>query len=116
MKLIAVLLFMIVCKVSNIDAHPADSIKMTFDSTGTILTIQVYHSVKNPNNHYISSITVDINGKEIVKQNFFRQGDSVMQVALYKIIDSKEKDKINVSTQCNIVGKKKATLIYTVNR
>ncbi|MEO0092422.1 MAG: hypothetical protein ABIK61_06915 [candidate division WOR-3 bacterium] len=116
MKPTNLFLIMLFLAVSVIVAHPADSIKMTFDSTGTILNIQVYHSVRNPNNHYINSIMVDINGKEIVKQNFFRQNDNLTQVALYKIIDVKEKDKINVTTQCNIAGKKKATLIYTINR
>lgn len=93
--------------------HPAESIKMNFDSTGTILTVVVTHPVKTPTNHYISSITVDINGKEKVKQTFSRQLDNSDQIAIYKLIDAKKDDKINVTTQCNITGKKKETIIYT---
>ncbi|MCX7785387.1 MAG: hypothetical protein N2201_04065 [candidate division WOR-3 bacterium] len=116
MKSPVIFLIIILFAISGVVAHPADSIKMTWDSTGTILNIQVYHSVKNPNNHFISSLMVDINGKEVIKQNFFRQVDKIAQFALYKIIDVKEQDKINVTTQCNIAGKKKATIIYTRNK
>lgn len=92
--------------------HPADNVKMSFDSTGTILTIVANHSVKTPGNHYIMSIVVDVNGKELVKQTYLSQLNKNEQMALYKIIDIKKNDKLTVSTQCNITGRKKETLIY----
>ncbi|MBS4015637.1 MAG: hypothetical protein KGZ86_04300 [Candidatus Latescibacteria bacterium] len=93
--------------------HAAESIEMSFDSTGTILFINITHPVKTPNNHYISSIIVDVNGKERIKQTFPAQIDNAQQVAIYKLFDLKKDDKISVTTQCNIMGRKKETLIYS---
>lgn len=97
-------------------AHPAESVKMSFDSTGTILTVIVTHPVKNAGNHYIMSIIVDVNGKEQVKQTYASQLDKTEQVAVYKIFEVKKNDKINVTTQCNITGKKKETLVYSFGK
>jgi desulfoferrodoxin (superoxide reductase-like protein) len=95
-------------------AHPPDSLKMSFDSTGTVLTITTFHTVKNPSNHYINSIIVERNGKEIIKQSFLTQYSNKEQIALYKIIDVKKDDKITVTAQCNVSGRKKQTLVYQV--
>lgn len=106
-------LFFLFCSSTFVTGHPAESVKMSFDSTGTILTIAVNHPVKTPSNHYISSIIVDINGKEQVRQIYSSQINKTEQIAIYKLFNIKKNDKINVTTQCNIMGKKKETIIYS---
>ena len=97
-------------------AHPPDSLKMSFDTTGTIMTVRAFHSVKMPNTHFILQITVDLNGKQLITQNFSSQLNKNEQVVIYKIIDAKKNDKIGINAQCNIMGKKKETFIYTFSK
>jgi len=101
---------------SVIFAHPPDSLKVSFDTTGTIMTIRALHSVKTPNTHFILQITVDLNGKQLITQNFSSQVNKNEQVTIYKIIDAKKNDKIGITAQCNIMGKKKETFIYTFSK
>ncbi len=97
-----------------LSGHPAEAIKISFDSTATILTVNVIHPVKNIENHYISSIVIDINGKEKIKQNFNWQFNETEQLATYRIFDLKKGDKINITTQCNRIGKKKESFVYSI--
>jgi desulfoferrodoxin (superoxide reductase-like protein) len=106
-------LAVILCLSTVMFGHAAEDIALSFDSTSTILSISVTHPVKTTNNHYISSIVVDVNGKERIRQSFPSQFNNTEQVAVYKLFDLQKDDKVNVTTQCNIMGKKKATIIYT---
>ena len=108
------IIFAILCIfVTGSMAHPADSLVMSIDSNG-LLSIQIYHPVKNQAKHYINKVTVELNGKEIIQQSFKSQTDKTIQDLVYKIIDAKENDKITVTTYCNITGKKKETLTVEV--
>ena len=108
------IIFAILCIfLTSSMAHPADSLLMNIDANG-LLTIQIYHPVKDPAKHYIHQVIVELNGKEIIKQTFNSQVDKTAQELIYKIIDAKEKDKITVTAYCNITGKKKETLTLTI--
>ena len=90
-------------------ANPPDSLRMNLDSTG-LLTVQVFHLVKDPAKHYITKVVVELNGKTIIQQSLSSQTDNKVQELIYKIIDAKVKDKIAVTANCNITGKKKDIL------
>ena len=90
-------------------AHPPDSLSMRLDSTG-LLTINIFHPVKDQAKHYINKVLVELNGKTIIEQSLNSQTDKNVQDIIYKIIDAKAKDKIAVTAYCNITGKKKYTL------
>jgi len=95
--------------ISGALAHPPDSLRLSLDST-QLLTIQVFHPVKNPVKHYINKVVVDLNGKTIIEQSLSSQTDNKVQELIYKIIDAKVKDKITVTANCNITGRKKDIL------
>jgi len=93
-------------------AHPPSSIVLSFDYDTQILNITVPHGVSNPQgDHYIDFLTVSLNGKEIITQQFFSQAEGREQVALYKIVDAKKGDTIQVYARCNKFGDKKEALI-----
>jgi hypothetical protein len=93
-------------------AHPADSLQMKMDSTGTILSVIVFHPVKNPANHFIVTIEVKVNGIQNVLQTYRGQYDKAVQEAVYKLISLKPLDKVEVTAVCSIAGKAKA--VYNV--
>ncbi|MDH5185556.1 MAG: thiosulfate oxidation carrier complex protein SoxZ [candidate division WOR-3 bacterium] len=98
--------------ITSAIAHPPDSLELNLDSTG-ILSIKVFHTVKDEAKHYITKIVVELNGKEIIQQSVNSQVSKNEQHALYRIIDAQEGDKITVTAICNITGKKKETLMKT---
>lgn len=93
-------------------AHPPESVALNMDSTGTVLSIETLHPVKNPDNHYIKQIEVKIDGTRVITQSFPMQLTDRVQEAVYKIIGLKSGAVIEVISYCNIAGKKTAR--YTV--
>jgi hypothetical protein len=91
-------------------AHPASAVRMEFDPPTHVLKIAVLHDSKKPAEHYIKTVVVSLNGREIVRQEFASQEDGTGQTVSYRIIDAKAGDTIDVQTVCNVFGKKKETL------
>lgn len=92
-------------------AHAASDVELTFDKETSTLTVLAKHSVKNAADHYIDEITVELNGKKIITQIFKKQTSDNGQEVIYIIIDAKDGDTIEVTTNCNKFGKKKAKLV-----
>jgi hypothetical protein len=86
--------------------HPPSGMTARFDTDEHLLTVTVMHSVKDAAKHYIDEIEVDLNGKQMIKQQFNRQTDMKLQEVVYKVIDARVGDKIKVTADCNISGKK----------
>jgi len=108
-KLAVVGLFFL--SASALFGHPPDSLQLNLDSTGTMLSVKVFHPVKNPANHFIVTIEVNVNGAQAVMQTYNGQFDKYVQEAVYKLINLKSLDQIEVTGVCSISGKKKAVLI-----
>jgi desulfoferrodoxin (superoxide reductase-like protein) len=111
MKHFAFLILIGLLLTSSIFAHPPSEIKLEFDPFEYILTVIIYHYVNNPNKHYIYKVTVELNGKEIIKQEFKYQYADDAQLALYKIFDAHQGDEITVTAYCSISGKKEAKIV-----
>jgi desulfoferrodoxin (superoxide reductase-like protein) len=93
-------------------AHPPKDFIVEYDNQNKILKILVQHQVTNPASHFVEWLTVDLNKKNMIKQNFSSQRSKDLQDALYVFIDAKPADEITVSAQCNVMGGLKKT--YTV--
>lgn len=110
---IALSILALVIMMNPVYAHPSDSIAVALDSTG-FLSVEVHHPLKNyPSpGHYISQVTVSLNGKTIITQNFRRQSSKEWQYVYYRLIDAQPGDKIGVTATCSILGKQSVS--YTV--
>jgi hypothetical protein len=91
-------------------AHPPDSLRLELDSTGTLLTAKVFHHVKSSARHFIINIEVKVNGQESIRQTYAGQLTDDLQEGIYKLIQLKPEDKIEVTGVCSITGKKTAVL------
>ncbi len=92
-------------------AHPPSSIDLQFDEEQQILTVIMNHSVNNSNKHYINKVSVKLNKQPIIEQKFTRQFDNKQQMAIYRIIDAKSGDTVEVTAFCNLSGKMKQEII-----
>jgi desulfoferrodoxin (superoxide reductase-like protein) len=93
--------------IASLFSHPAKAVKLTFDPTMTILQVTIEHGVKNPDDHFINSVTVMLNKKEIITQSFSRQENAKETTVMYKLFDAKAGDEIEVITTCVKSGTKK---------
>lgn len=105
MKIILAFLIVFLSAVSVAYAHPPSDIIITFDSTTKMLQAVIVHKVNNPLSHYIKTVDVGLNGKEISIQNFTRQDNNDSRTVSYHIPDAKEGDVLSVEGYCSISGK-----------
>ena len=94
----------------SVSAHAPKSLDTEFDTETHLLTVTVYHGVKDAAKHYVDKLEVELNGEKVVEQSFGSQPDLEKQAALYMIADAKVGSKIKVVAHCNISGKKSHTI------
>jgi hypothetical protein len=92
-------------------AHPAKSVELTFDKSTKILTATVIHEVKDSGKHFISSVQIKINKRDAVVQTLNLQDNMKGGVYQYKLNDVKVGDTVTLTTTCNFVGKKAASIV-----
>jgi desulfoferrodoxin (superoxide reductase-like protein) len=86
-------------------AHPPSEVAAEFDMESNILSVKVVHPVGGDPIHFIESLTVSHNGKEIIVQQISKQlADS--QTFVYFIPEVEEGDEIAIVAVCNIFGDK----------
>jgi hypothetical protein len=103
-------ILVILGSVGLVFGHPPKKVDGEFDLESHLLKVVVSHDSKDAVKHFINEIEVKLNGKEIIEQEFGSQQDRSVQEVVYKIIDAKAGDKIEIVAGCNISGKKKAAL------
>lgn len=109
-----ILILTIIFFTSSLPAHPPKDVTLNFNTEDHVLTVAVAHSVNNRAKHFIYRIVVELNGQEIIQQNFKSQTSDEGQEVQYVIVDAKEGDEIAVTAFCNISGKKKKSLGITL--
>ncbi len=103
--LIVLLAFFLIGIGSPVIAHPPGQIVAEFDLESNILSVKVTHNVGGDPIHYIESLKVIYNAKEIISQQISKQlGD--LQTFLYFIPEAKKGDEIEIEAVCNIFGEK----------
>ena len=90
------------CSAVPAFCHPPKSIELKL-ADGT-LQIRIEHAVKDASKHFIDEVTVQLNGKQVVKQEFSIQKDKDSQTAVYFLHGLVKGDKIKVSADCNKGG------------
>lgn len=91
-------------------ASPPSEIKLTYDLKEHILKATIVHDTKNVIKHHIGKVTVNVNGSQIILQQFSSQLNNDEQPVVYFIIDAKKGDEIALAGVCNIYGQMTARL------
>jgi hypothetical protein len=95
---------------SIIWAHPAKSIELTYDKTTKILTANVVHEVKDNFKHYIKTVEIKLTKSNGLIHNLVMQDNMTGGVYEYKLNDVKVGDTVTLTTSCNFIGKKSASI------
>jgi hypothetical protein len=104
-KAMVFLLLFFIVTVSSAYAHPPSDIKITFDSTTKILQAIIMHDVNDPAKHFIKTVDIGLNGKEVISQTISRQDNKDSQAVSYLIPDAQVGDVLSVEGYCSISGK-----------
>ena len=106
--ILSILLFVVLSQ-----AHPPSDISAEYDTLEQTLKITVDHSVKYTNKHYVNKIEILANGEKKIEQLSTKQNNEASQNYIFKLIDAKMGDTLNITASCNISGKKRVYFLLT---
>lgn len=95
----------------TIMAHAPKKIILTFDKATSTLTADMIHKVKDINSHYISEVTIYVNGEKVKVATFKKQTEILNEVSDFKLEDIKSGDEIKLVAKCNKFGKKASKIV-----
>ncbi len=84
-------------------AHAASSIALNYNSSTELLTVTIFHSVPDPNTHFIDFVRIEINGSTELFINYTSQSSTSTFVYYYDITATAG-DLINVIAHCSLTG------------
>lgn len=91
-------------------AHAPSSVKLSYNKTDKILSVEIFHKVNNTESHYIDIITIWVNDQEVETLKPTKQTSKEKHVLNYEIGTLKAGDVVKVMANCNKMGKKTATI------
>jgi hypothetical protein len=109
-KVLFISLALFVFSLVSLAAHPAGQVSATFNQDENLLIVSFQHQVRDNVDHFIADVAVRKNNKVILTQKLGTQDSKEGGTLVYKINDLKPGDKLVVTTRCNKMGNKSATL------
>ncbi len=92
-------------------AHAPKKIILTFDKATNTLKADMIHKVKDINSHYISKVTIYVNGDEVQVATFEKQAEILNEESDFILENIKSGDEIKLVAKCNKFGKKAAKIV-----
>lgn len=87
-----------------VTAHPPSNIELTFNTESDILDATIYHSVSNPNDHYIFKVEIWKNNVLIITENYENQPSNSVFTYSYIIENAVGGDVVELKATCSITG------------
>ncbi len=92
-------------------SHLPGDINLKYDKSMSELNINIHHPVYDAKTHYIKSVSVYKNGKQVIGDYFEAQQNKSGQDLRYIIKDCQKGDEITVKADCNVYGTGMKTII-----
>jgi hypothetical protein len=96
-------LTLFVINLNVVRAHPPSNLALSYDQKNEILTVSITHVVTDPNQHFIKSVEVDVNGTVILTEIYTSQPNRNTFTYEYSIVAG-EGAIITVTARCNENG------------
>jgi hypothetical protein len=106
----AILSLIILLFGTQLFAHPAGEVSMSYTAATQIVTVSFSHGVKSATEHYIEKVTLKLNNKVIVTQTLGLQDTISGGTLSYKVPGLKKGDVLEAVTECNKGGTKSRKL------
>lgn len=92
-------------------AHPAKSVSASYNAQSSKLKISVLHPVKDVSTHYIITVTIIVDGKEVKVLKYTKQTNTQTLEDEVAIPEIKKGSKVEVKTKCNKFGNKSVSIV-----
>lgn len=89
--------------MTPVSAHPPTDITLIYELSSHTLSVTVFHSVGDPNTHYIEYVTITKNGAFETDRNYTSQVSTAAFLDVFNI-DAVEGDILQVTAYCNQGG------------
>ena len=91
-------------------AHAPQKVEVSYDKKTSIVKIVVTHSVRDVKTHYVESLTLKVDGKEVKTLTKQQQDTKNTETFEVFIKDLKPGSQIEAVAACNLMGSKKGKL------
>lgn len=89
--------------VLPVSAHPPSNMTLLYETNTQVLSVTVFHSVADPNTHYIEYVVVNRNGAFAIDRNYTSQTSASAFVDVFTV-DADDGDVLQVTAICSISG------------
>lgn len=86
-----------------VEAHPPSSVSIEYDMEEELLTVDVTHSVGDPQTHFIYNVVVEVDGDVVIDENYNSQPDETIFQYTYEL-SVEEGSTIVTTAYCNQQG------------
>lgn len=93
-----------------IKAHPPKKVVITYDKATSTAKIVVTHPVNDVKTHFVKSVVISVDGKEVKTINETQQQTNTTETVEIVLTGIKPGMKIEAIATCNIMGSKKGKL------
>ncbi len=105
---IVLLVFLTVIPI-DAAAHPPKDVQLGYDAASKTITVTITHTSASLTRHYIKLVEVVKNGA-VVSSNLYKSQPDKTSFSYSFSVPAQAGDVIEVTSSCNIYGKKTATL------
>lgn len=110
-KFLSLCLVLIISCAANSFAHSPKTISLKYDQDSRLLTVNIIHTVTNPENHFINKVIVKVNGNIVITKDDYTSQNTKTEETFTTLLDNVyEGDRIAVEAYCNRAGMKEATI------
>ena len=89
--------------ISPVAAHPPSALNLTYNSSTTVLSVTITHSVRDPADHYIDLVEIRSGNAILISANYTSQPTTGTFTYLYTV-PAKSGDLLEVNASCNKGG------------
>jgi len=87
-------------------AHPPKKIEAKYNAEKKTIQITLNHDVKDVAAHFIKTVIISVNGKEVLTKSIEKQSSLENEDITIELKDVKSGDEIVITGVCNKFGKK----------
>jgi len=92
-------------------ASPPSKVELSWDVASKTLTVAVPHYSINPKGHFIKSVKVTVDGKEVALKEFTSQENTQGQTVKLPLPDAKPGQTVTATATCNLFGAGEGKLV-----
>lgn len=89
--------------ITPVSAHAPSNMSLSYDYDNQILTVTVFHSVADPNSHYIEEIIINKNSVFAMNRTYTSQASTSSMADTFNV-NADDSDILQVTAICSISG------------